>query len=84
LIKRIEPDRVSPGGIVIPDSKYDPITEGEVVSIGPDVTFDEDGRPRRIAINIGDRVLFSSSHGTEVTIEPRHLLSLHNLLGVMR
>ena len=67
IVKRLEEEQKSPGGIVIPDTaKEKPIT-GEVVAVGPGKTLDN-GDVRALSVQQGDKVLFGKYSGTDVKI----------------
>jgi len=68
LIRRLEAQEMSKGGIVIPDSAKEKPKEGRVVSLGTGRTLD-DGSTVEFQVKNGDRVLFSSYAGTEVKLE---------------
>ena len=68
IVKRLEEDRKSPGGIVIPDSATEKPIKGEVLAVGPGKTGD-DGKTRAVDVKVGDRVLFGKYSGTEVKID---------------
>ena len=73
IIKRMEEERVSAGGIVIPDTATEKPIKGEVVAAGNGKIL-EDGKVRPIAVKAGDKVLFGKYSGTEVKVEGKELL----------
>lgn len=73
VIKRLEEERTSPGGIVIPDTAAEKPIRGEVVAIGNGKQLD-DGEIRPLDVAIGDKVLFGKFAGTEVKIGDDNLL----------
>jgi chaperonin GroES len=73
IIKRMEEERMSAGGIVIPDSATEKPIKGEVVAAGNGKIL-EDGKVRPIAVKAGDKVLFGKYSGTEVKVEGQELL----------
>ncbi|HJT98151.1 MAG TPA: co-chaperone GroES [Rhodanobacteraceae bacterium] len=73
IIKRMEEERVSAGGIVIPDSATEKPIRGEVVAAGTGKIL-EDGKVRPIAVKAGDKVLFGKYSGTEVKVDGQELL----------
>ncbi|MCE5232836.1 MAG: co-chaperone GroES [Mizugakiibacter sp.] len=73
IIKRMEEERMSAGGIVIPDSATEKPVRGEVVAAG-DGKILEDGKVRPIAVKKGDKVLFGKYSGTEVKVDGEELL----------
>lgn len=68
LVKRIEEESKSSGGIIIPDSAKEKPAEGKVIAVGGG-KLDDDGEPIPLAVKKGDRVLFSKYAGTEVNLE---------------
>src|SRR5262245_5114505 len=68
LIRRIEEEEKTKGGIIIPDTAKEKPMEGEVVAAGPG-TRDDDGKLRPLDIKVGDRVLFGKWSGTEIKID---------------
>ena len=73
VVKRLEEERTSPGGIVIPDSAAEKPAKGEVVAIGTGKLLDN-GEVRALAVKIGDKVLFAKYSGTEVKLDGQELL----------
>lgn len=73
IIKRMEEERMSAGGIVIPDSATEKPIRGEVMAAGNGKILD-DGKVRPIAVKKGDRVLFGKYSGTEVKVDGQELL----------
>jgi chaperonin GroES len=68
LIRRIEEEEKTAGGIIIPDTAKEKPMEGEVIAAGPG-TRDDDGKLRPLDIKVGDRVLFGKWSGTEIKID---------------
>ncbi len=68
VIKRIEEEERSAGGIIIPDTAKEKPMEGEVVAVGPGARS-EDGKLHPLDVKVGDRVLFGKWSGTEVKID---------------
>ena len=68
VIKRIEADEKSSGGIIIPDTAKEKPSQGEVIAVGPGGR-DEAGKLIPIDIKVGDRVLFGKWSGTEVKLD---------------
>ena len=68
IIKRLEEERKSPGGIVIPDSATEKPIKGEVLAVGPGKTTD-DGKTQALDVKVGDQVLFGKYYGTEVKVD---------------
>ncbi|HSS06944.1 MAG TPA: co-chaperone GroES [Rhodanobacteraceae bacterium] len=73
IIKRLEEDKVSAGGIVIPDTAAEKPIRGEVIAAGNGKIL-EDGKVRPIAVKKGDKVLFGKYSGTEVKVDGQELL----------
>ena len=67
LIKRLDQESTSPGGIVIPDTAAEKPIMGEVVAAGAGKRLDN-GEVRKLAVSVGDRVLFGKFSGTEVKL----------------
>jgi chaperonin GroES len=84
LIKRVESETTSKGGIIIPDNAKEKPLEGEVVAVGTGRVL-EDGSVRALQVKTGDRVLFSKYSETEVKIggETMLLLREDDLLGII-
>ncbi len=84
IIKRLEAETKSAGGIVIPDSAAEKPVRGEVVAAGTGKIL-EDGKVRPIAVKAGDKVLFGKYSGTEVKIDGEELLVMReeDLLAVI-
>lgn len=73
IVKRMEEERTSPGGIVIPDSAKEKPIKGEVLAIGTGKVKDS-GEVTPMAVNVGDQVLFGKYAGTEVKLDGEELL----------
>ena len=73
IIKRLEEDHTSPGGIVIPDTATEKPSRGEVIAAGNGKLM-EDGTLRALDVKVGDTVLFGKYSGTEVRVEGKELL----------
>ena len=73
IIKRLEEEKISAGGIVIPDSAAEKPIRGEVIAAGTGKIL-EDGKVRPIAVKVGDKVLFGKYSGTEIKVEGEELL----------
>jgi chaperonin GroES len=84
LIKRVESETTSKGGIIIPENAKEKPLEGEVVAVGTGRVL-EDGSIRALQVKTGDRVLFSKYSETEVKIggETMLLLREDDLLGII-
>jgi chaperonin GroES len=68
LIKRVDEEEKTSGGIIIPDSAKEKPQEGQVVAVGPGKTLDS-GEIATPGVNPGDRILFSKYAGTDVTVD---------------
>lgn len=73
IIKRLEAETKSAGGIVIPDAAAEKPIKGEVVAVGTGKIL-EDGKVRPLAVKKGDKVLFGKYSGTEVKVDGEELL----------
>ena len=73
IIRRMEEEKTSPGGIVIPDSATEKPIKGEVVAIGKGKIL-ENGDVRPLDVKIGDMILFGKYSGTEVSVDGEELL----------
>ena len=84
IVKRVQEEEKTKGGIIIPDSAKEKPIEGEVIAVGNGKVL-EDGKVRALDIKKGDRVLFGKYAGTEVKIENvEHLiLREEDILGVI-
>ena len=84
VVKRIDAEAKSAGGIIIPDTAQEKPSQGEVVAVGPGGR-DEAGKLIPIDIKVGDRVLFGKWSGTEVKIDGEDLLIMKesDIMGVL-
>jgi chaperonin GroES len=84
LVRRIDEDTKSAGGIIIPDTAKEKPMQGEVIAAGPGAR-DESGKIQPLDIKTGDRVLFGKWSGTEVKIDGEDLLIMKesDILGVI-
>jgi chaperonin GroES len=84
VVKRIDADEKTKGGIIIPDSAKEKPSQGEVVAVGPGGR-DEAGKLTPIDIKAGDKVLFGKWSGTEVKIDGEDLLIMKesDIMGVL-
>ena len=73
IVKRMEEERTSPGGIVIPDTAAEKPIKGEVIAAGNGKIL-ENGDIRKLDVKVGDQVLFGKYAGTEVKVEGEELL----------
>ncbi|PAL20115.1 co-chaperone GroES [Sphingopyxis sp. GW247-27LB] len=84
VVRRIEAEEKTSGGIIIPDTAKEKPQEGEVVAVGPGARA-EDGTVTALDVKAGDRILFGKWSGTEVRIDGEELLIMKesDILGVM-
>ena len=84
VVRRIEEERTSPGGIVIPDSAAEKPVQGEVLAVGNGKILDNGDR-RRLDVKVGDRVLFGKYSGTEVKVSGQEVLVMReeDIMGVI-
>ena len=84
VVKRIDADERSKGGIIIPDTAKEKPQEGEVVAVGPGGR-DESGKLIPIGVKAGERVLFGKWSGTEVKLDGEELLIMKesDIMGVI-
>ncbi len=84
LVRRIEADEKTAGGIIIPDSAKEKPSEGEVVSVGTGAKA-EDGSVTPLDVKAGDRVLFGKWSGTEVKLDGEDLLIMKesDIMGII-
>jgi chaperonin GroES len=73
IVKRLEEERTSPGGIVIPDTAAEKPIQGKVVAVGKGKIL-EDGNVRPLDVKVGDKILFGKYSGTEVKMDGEELL----------
>jgi chaperonin GroES len=73
IVKRLEEERVSAGGIVIPDTAAEKPIQGKVVAVGKGKIL-EDGNVRPLDVKIGDKILFGKYSGTEVKVDGEELV----------
>ena len=73
IVKRLEEERTSPGGIVIPDSAAEKPVQGKIVAVGKGKIL-EDGNVRPLDVKVGDKILFGKYGGTEVKVDGEDLL----------
>ena len=84
VIRRIESNDRTPGGIIIPDTAKEKPQEGEVIAVGPGAR-DETGKMQPLDVRAGDRILFGKWSGTEVRIAGEEYLIMKesDILGVL-
>ena len=84
VVKRIDAEEKTKGGIIIPDTAKEKPQEGEVVAVGPGAR-DDNGKVQPLDVKKGDRILFGKWSGTEVKIDGEDLLIMKesDILGVV-
>jgi chaperonin GroES len=84
LVRRIEAEEKSAGGIIIPDTAKEKPSEGEVIAVGPGAR-DEAGKLVELDVKVGDRILFGKWSGTEVRISGEDLLIMKesDVMGII-
>ena len=84
IVRRMEEERKSPGGIVIPDSATEKPIQGEVLAVGKGKLL-ENGDIRPLEVKVGDRVLFGKYSGTEVKVSGEEVLVMKedDIMGVI-
>ena len=84
IVKRLEEERVSAGGIVIPDSAAEKPVQGKVIAVGKGKIL-EDGNVRPLDVKVGDKILFGKYSGSEIKLDgEEHLIMREeDILGVV-
>ncbi len=84
LVRRIESEDTTAGGLIIPDSAKEKPAEGEVIAVGAGAR-DEDGERIEMDVNVGDRILFGKWSGTEIKLDGEDLLIMKesDILGIL-
>ena len=84
IVKRMEEETTSKGGIVLPDSATEKPIRGEVIAVGPGKTLDS-GEKRPMEVKAGDTVLFGKYSGTEVKLNDEELVVMReeDIMGVI-
>ncbi|NNF93140.1 MAG: co-chaperone GroES [Altererythrobacter sp.] len=84
LVRRIEADQKTAGGIIIPDSAQEKPSEGEIVSVGEGAR-DDSGNRVALDVKAGDRILFGKWSGTEVKLDGEDLLIMKesDIMGII-
>lgn len=84
LVKRLEEDEKTKGGIIIPDSAKEKPAEGEIIAVGTG-KVSEDGKVTPLAVKAGDKVLYSKYAGTEVKVDGQEYLMMRedDVLGII-
>lgn len=84
VVRRMEEERTSAGGIVIPDSATEKPSKGEIIAVGNGKVNDA-GEVRALDVQVGDQVLFGKYSGTEIKVEGEEVLIMReeDILGVI-
>jgi chaperonin GroES len=84
VVKRVQEDVKTAGGIIIPDTAQEKPQEGEVIAVGPGAR-DEKGERIQPEVRVGDRILFGKWSGTEVKVDGQELLIMKesDIMGVL-
>ena len=84
VVRRIEEEEKSTGGIIIPDTAKEKPMEGEILAVGPGARG-EDGKLHPLDVKVGDRVLFGKWSGTEIKIDGEDLVVMKesDIMGVV-
>ncbi len=84
VVRRLEEERTTAGGIVIPDTAAEKPIQGEVLAVGNGKVLDN-GETRPLDLKVGDRVLFGKYSGTEVKLDGKELLVMRedDIMGVI-
>ncbi|MEL7025641.1 MAG: co-chaperone GroES [Pseudomonadota bacterium] len=84
LVRRVDSEETTKGGLIIPDSAKEKPSEGEVVSVGEGARKDS-GELIEMAVKAGDRILFGKWSGTEITLDGEELLIMKesDILGIV-
>ncbi len=84
LVRRVESDEKTKGGLIIPDTAKEKPAEGEIVAVGEGLR-DDDGKRVKLDVKKGDRILFGKWSGTEVQLDGEDLLIMKesDILGVI-
>nr|WP_295463162.1 co-chaperone GroES [Mesorhizobium sp.] len=84
VVRRIEAEEKTAGGIIIPDTAKEKPSEGEVLAVGPGAR-DENGKLVELDVKVGDRILFGKWSGTEIKLDGEDLLIMKesDVMGVI-
>ena len=85
VVKRIEAEEKTAGGIIIPDTVAEKPQEGEIISVGPGAIDEKTGKRTPLEVKAGDYVLFGKWSGTEVKVDGEELLIMKesDIMGVL-
>ena len=84
VVRRLEEDAMSAGGIVLPDTASEKPSQGEILAVGPG-KVDDDGDRRELDVSVGDKIIFGQYAGSTVKIDGEELLILaeSEIFGVL-
>lgn len=84
VVRRLEEDTLSAGGIVLPDTASEKPSQGEILAVGPGKT-DDNGKTHSVCVSVGDKIIFGQYAGSTVKIEGEELLILseNEIFGVL-
>ncbi len=84
IVKRVEEETTSAGGIVLPDSATEKPSEGEVLAVGNGKLLDN-GEVRALEVQVGDRVLFGKYSGNEVKVDGEEIIVMRedDIMGIL-
>ena len=84
VVKRVEEDTKTAGGIIIPETAQEKPSQGEILAVGPGAR-NEDGKVQPLDVKVGDRVIFGKWSGTEVKIDGEDLLIMKesDIMGIV-
>jgi len=84
IVKRVEEEKTTPGGIVLPGSAAEKPSQGEVLAVGPGKALDN-GTVRAMDVKVGDKVLFGKYSGTEVKVDGEEVIVMReeDIMGVL-
>jgi chaperonin GroES len=84
VVRRVDAEEKTKGGIIIPDTAKEKPQEGEVIAVGPGAR-DENGKVQALDVKVGDRILFGKWSGTEVRLDGEDLLIMKesDIMGVV-
>jgi len=84
IVKRLEEERTTPGGIVLPDSATEKPSQGEILAVGNGKILDS-GEVRALDVKVGDKILFGKYAGNEVKVDGEELIVMReeDIMGVV-
>jgi chaperonin GroES len=86
LVKRVEEEEKTKGGIIIPDTAKEKPIEGKIVAVGSGKSQGEEGKKEPLEVKVGDRVLFSKYAGTDITIagEEHLIMKEEDIIAIVK